>query len=109
MGPMYEEKGWEKDKVMTQANKKDKDRGGRLRSQVWGLHKEKSAFPFFFLLPSHSLLVCPSGEFREKYKGFVPPFRKLDFFLLNQIEQKSEWLCSDLVSNLYSASLSSEL
>lgn len=34
MSPMYEEKGWEKDKVMTQANKKDKDRGGRLRSQV---------------------------------------------------------------------------
>lgn len=31
---MYEEKGWKKDKVMAQANKKDKDLGERLRPQV---------------------------------------------------------------------------
>lgn len=82
MSPMYEEKGWEKDKVMTQANKKDKDRGGRLRSQVWGLYKEKSiSVPFLLSSTPRSFLVCPFEEFREKYKGFIPPFRKLNFFL----------------------------
>lgn len=41
MSPVYEEKGRKKrrdgekrDKVITQANEKDKDRGGRLRPQV---------------------------------------------------------------------------
>lgn len=47
--------------------------------------------------------MCPFGEFREKYKGFIPPLGKLDFF---PPIGKNEY--GDLVSN-FELPFSSEL
>lgn len=85
MASVYEEKGWEKDKVMARANKKDKDRGGGGEIETAGLRiadtrEETRGAPFLPSSPFRALM-CPYGEFREKYKGLIPPLGKLDFFL----------------------------
>lgn len=56
--------------------------------RVAGTSKKTRAAPF---LPSSVFrsLMCPFGEFREKYEGFVPPLGKLDFFPPDRIEQKN--------------------
>lgn len=81
-GPVYEEKEWEKDKVMTQA--RDKDRGGRLRPPGFegcpaqGRNYARSLL--FFFCPSLLLSVF-SGISRE-VRGARSPVQKTRFFFL---------------------------